>query len=212
MRTPHVVIIGGGFGGLAAAQALKRAPVTVTLIDRRNHHLFQPLLYQVATAALAAPDIAAPLRQILRRQENVTVLNDEVRSIDVVSRTIETRSERLQYDFLVIASGASHSYFGHDDWAGDAPGLKTLEQALDLRRRVWIQHALEFVVQVARAKRAPQHGGQHLHISHGIEAERAWDAICYDLDQLGDPDLWVIDLDEIEVRLLTGAGPFWHLA
>jgi NADH:ubiquinone reductase (H+-translocating) len=133
---PRIIVIGGGFGGLWAVRALERADVDVILIDRRNHHLFQPLLYQVATAALAAPDIAAPLRQILRRQKNVTVLNDEVRSIDTVSRTIETRSERLQYDFLVVASGASHSYFGHDDWAGDAPGLKTLEHALDLRRRI----------------------------------------------------------------------------
>jgi NADH dehydrogenase len=133
---PRIIVIGGGFGGLWAVRALERADVEVILIDRRNHHLFQPLLYQVATAALAAPDIAAPLRQILRRQKNVTVLNDEVRSIDTVSRMIETRSERLQYDILVIASGASHSYFGHDDWAGDAPGLKTLEHALDLRRRI----------------------------------------------------------------------------
>ena len=131
-----MVIIGGGFGGLYAARALKRAPVRVTLLDRRNHHLFQPLLYQVATAALAAPDIAAPLRQILRRQKNVTVLNDEVRSIDTESRTVETSRERLRYDFLVVASGASHSYFGHDDWAADAPGLKTLTHALDLRRRI----------------------------------------------------------------------------
>src|SRR5688572_21375547 len=133
---PRIIVIGGGFGGLWAVRALERADIDVILIDRRNHHLFQPLLYQVATAALAAPDIAAPLRQILRSQKNVTVLNDEVRSIDVASRTIETRSERLHYDFLVVASGASHSYFGHDDWAGDAPGLKTLEHALDLRRRI----------------------------------------------------------------------------
>ena len=133
---PLVVVIGGGFGGLWAVRALERADVDVILIDRRNHHLFQPLLYQVATAALAAPDIAAPLRQILRRQKNVTVLNDEVRSIDVASHTVETRSERLTYDFLVVASGASHSYFGHDEWAEVAPGLKTLEHALDLRRRI----------------------------------------------------------------------------
>jgi NADH dehydrogenase len=99
---PQVVVIGGGFGGLWAVRALERVNVNVILIDRRNHHLFQPLLYQVATAALAAPDIAAPLRQILRRQRNVTVLNDEVRSIDVASRTVETRSERLTYDFLVV--------------------------------------------------------------------------------------------------------------
>jgi NADH dehydrogenase len=133
---PQVIVIGGGFGGLWAVRALRRAAVDVILIDRRNHHLFQPLLYQVATAALAAPDIAAPLRQILRRQKNVTVLNDEVHAIDPRSRTVETRSQRLRYDFLVVASGASHSYFGHDDWAADAPGLKTLEHALDLRRRI----------------------------------------------------------------------------
>jgi NADH dehydrogenase len=133
---PRIIVIGGGFGGLWAVRALKRADVDVVLIDRSNHHLFQPLLYQVATAALAAPDIAAPLRQILRRQKNVTVLNDEVRSIDLASRTVETRHERHQYDFLIVASGASHSYFGHDDWADNAPGLKTLEQALILRKRI----------------------------------------------------------------------------
>jgi NADH dehydrogenase len=133
---PQVIVIGGGFGGLWAVRALERAVVDVILIDRRNHHLFQPLLYQVATAALAAPDIAAPLRQILRRQKNVTVLNDEVRSIDPQARTVETSRERLRYDFLVVASGASHSYFGHDDWTADAPGLKTLDDALHLRRRI----------------------------------------------------------------------------
>jgi NADH dehydrogenase len=133
---PRVVVIGGGFGGLWAVRALENADVDVVLIDRRNHHLFQPLLYQVATAALAAPDIAAPLRQILRRQKNVTVLNDEVGSIDPASRTVETRSERLHYDFLVVASGASHSYFGREEWANAAPGLKTLEHALDLRKRI----------------------------------------------------------------------------
>ena len=133
---PQVIVIGGGFGGLWAVRALERAAVDVILIDRRNHHLFQPLLYQVATAALAAPDIAAPLRQILRRQKNATVLNDEVRSIDPQTRTVETSRERLRYDFLVVASGASHSYFGHDDWTDDAPGLKTLDDALHLRRRI----------------------------------------------------------------------------
>jgi NADH dehydrogenase len=131
-----VVVIGGGFGGLWAVRALARAELEVILIDRRNHHLFQPLLYQVATAALAAPDIAAPLRWILRHQKNVTVLHDEVRSIDLPSRAVETRTGRVPYDFLVVASGASHSYFGHDRWAEDAPGLKTLEHAFALRRRI----------------------------------------------------------------------------
>jgi NADH dehydrogenase len=135
-RRPTVVVIGGGFGGLWTVRALAREALEVILIDRRNHHLFQPLLYQVATAALAAPDIAAPLRWILRRQKNVTVLHDEARSIDLQSRTVETRSGRMPYDFLVVASGASHSYFGHDRWADEAPGLKTLEHALALRRRI----------------------------------------------------------------------------
>ena len=133
---PSVVVIGGGFAGLWAVRALARAAVDVTLIDRRNHHLFQPLLYQVATAALAAPDIAAPLRQILRRQKNVTVLHGEVRAIDLATRSVETHRGRIRYDYLVVASGASHSYFGHDQWASDAPGLKTLEHALGLRRHI----------------------------------------------------------------------------
>jgi NADH dehydrogenase len=133
---PRVVVIGGGFGGLWTVRGLRRADVDVTLIDRRNHHLFQPLLYQVATAALAAPDIAAPLRQILRRQKNVTVLHDEATSIDMAARTVTTRSGPVEYDYLVVASGASHSYFGRDDWAGEAPGLKTLEDALAMRRRI----------------------------------------------------------------------------
>ncbi len=135
-RRPTVVVIGGGFGGLWAVRALGRAELEVILIDRRNHHLFQPLLYQVATAALAAPDIAAPLRWILRHQKNVTVLHDEVRSIDLQSRAVEMRTGRVPYDFLVVASGASHSYFGHERWAEDAPGLKTLEHAFALRRRI----------------------------------------------------------------------------
>ncbi len=133
---PRIVVIGGGFGGLWTVRALARADVDVLLIDRRNHHLFQPLLYQVATAALAAPDIAAPLRQILRSQRNVTVLQDEVRSINPDTRTVETRGAGISYDFLVVATGAAHSYFGHDDWTRDAPGLKTLDQALEMRRRI----------------------------------------------------------------------------
>ncbi len=133
---PRIVVIGGGFGGLWTVRALARADVDVFLIDRRNHHLFQPLLYQVATAALAAPDIAAPLRQILRSQRNVTVLQDDVRSINPDTRMVETRGAGISYDFLVVATGAAHSYFGHDDWTRDAPGLKTLDQALAMRRRI----------------------------------------------------------------------------
>ena len=134
---PHVVIIGGGFAGLWATRALARTPVDITLVDRSNHHLFQPLLYQVATAGLSAPDIAAPLRHILRRQRNVTVLLDEVTSIDRTARRVGLRNApALDYDYLLLASGATHSWFGHDDWAPHAPGLKTLDDAFALRRRL----------------------------------------------------------------------------
>jgi len=133
---PHIVILGGGFAGLSATRALARAPVRVTLVDRHNHHLFQPLLYQVATAGLSAPSIAAPLRQILRRQRNVTVLMDEVTGIDLAQRRVQLTRERLDYDRLLVATGAAHAYFGHDDWAADAPGLKSLDDALAIRRRV----------------------------------------------------------------------------
>lgn len=134
---PHVLVIGGGFGGLAAVRRLARAPARVTLVDRRNHHVFQPLLYQVATASLAAPQIAAPLREMLRRQRNLTVLLDEVTDIDTAARRVQlTQGRQLGYDYLVVASGATHAYFGHDAWAPFAPGLKTLDDALVIRRRV----------------------------------------------------------------------------
>ncbi|MFS8064060.1 MAG: NAD(P)/FAD-dependent oxidoreductase [Luteimonas sp.] len=133
---PHVLVIGGGFGGLWATRALASAPVRVTLLDRTNHHLFQPLLYQVATAGLSAPDIAAPLRHILRRQANATVLLGEARAIDVSARTVSLGDSELHYDTLVLATGATHAYFGHDAWAVNAPGLKTLDDALAIRRRV----------------------------------------------------------------------------
>jgi NADH dehydrogenase len=133
---PHVLILGGGFGGLWATRALASAPVRVTLVDRTNHHLFQPLLYQVAMAGLSSPDIAAPLRHILRRQSNVTVRMDEVRSIDVSARRVTLAHGTLDYDYLVVATGARHAYFGHDDWASFAPGLKTLDDAFLIRRRM----------------------------------------------------------------------------
>lgn len=134
---PQVVIIGGGFAGLDAARALRRAPVSVTVIDRRNHHVFQPLLYQVATAALSPGDIASPIRWILRRQSNVRVLLAEATSIDTVGKAVVLdRGDRLAYDYLIIAPGATHSYFGHEAWARYAPGLKTLDDALAMRRRM----------------------------------------------------------------------------
>ena len=133
----HVVIIGGGFAGLWAARALAKAPVRITLLDRGNHHLFQPLLYQVATAGLSAPNIAAPLRQILRRQKNVTVLLGDVAGIVPDERRVRLGDGRtLDYDHLLLASGATHAYFGHDAWAQHAPGLKTLDDALEIRRRI----------------------------------------------------------------------------
>jgi NADH:ubiquinone reductase (H+-translocating) len=133
---PHVVIVGGGFGGLEAAKALRDAPVRITLIDRRNHHLFQPLLYQVATAVLSPADIAQPIRAVLRDQENVEVVLAEVEAIDPASREVVLDDGRIGYDYLIVAAGANHAYFGHDEWEPLAPGLKTLEQAIDIRRRI----------------------------------------------------------------------------
>ena len=137
-KRPHVVIVGGGFAGLCAARALRRASVDVTLLDRRNHHVFQPLLYQVATAGLSAPEIAAPLRSILRRQPNVAVLMAEVVSVDVSRRVVVLADGEMPYDYLILATGATHSYFGHDAWARHAPGLKSIEDALEIRRRLFV--------------------------------------------------------------------------
>ncbi|WP_390342474.1 NAD(P)/FAD-dependent oxidoreductase [Variovorax boronicumulans] len=134
---PHVVIIGCGFGGLEAARKLQRADVDVTVIDKTNHHLFQPLLYQVATAGLAAPSIAAPVRALFRKQANVTTLLAEVTGIDPAARTVQLADgSQVAYDHLIVAAGATHSYFGHDEWAPAAPGLKTLADAFEIRRRV----------------------------------------------------------------------------
>jgi NADH dehydrogenase len=142
-RRPRVLILGGGFGGLHAAQSLASLAVDVTLIDRRNHHTFQPLLYQVALAVLSPADIAQPLRGILRHQANVQVLMDEVTGIDVATRQVALGSgARMAYDYLVVATGATHSYFGHDEWAPLAPGLKTIEDATEIRRRVLLAFEL----------------------------------------------------------------------
>ncbi|HBS57284.1 MAG TPA: FAD-dependent oxidoreductase [Stenotrophomonas sp.] len=134
---PHLVIIGGGFAGLWATRALAREKIRITLLDRRNHHLFQPLLYQVATAGLSAPDIAAPLRHILGHQRNVEVRLGEVVAIDKAIRQVQLADgSTLGYDSLLLATGATHAYFGNDQWAGDAPGLKTLDDAIALRRKL----------------------------------------------------------------------------
>lgn len=139
---PRVVIIGAGFGGLNAAQALARARTQVTVIDRRNHHTFQPLLYQVATAGLSPGEIAAPIRSILRRDKNVEVLMAEVTAFDLERRVVQTADEEISYDYLIVAAGASHAYFGHDEWERFAPGLKTIEDALEIRRRVLLAFEL----------------------------------------------------------------------
>ncbi|MGH8298042.1 MAG: NAD(P)/FAD-dependent oxidoreductase [Steroidobacteraceae bacterium] len=133
---PRIIVIGGGFGGLSAVRALRSAAADVLLIDRCNHHTFQPLLYQVATAGLAAPSICAPLRHILRRQRNVTVLLGAARRIDIEGRSVDVDGVSHPYDFLIVATGSTHAYFGHEEWARYAPGLKTLDDALRIRARV----------------------------------------------------------------------------
>ena len=140
--TPHVVIIGGGFGGLMAARKLARSPVRITLIDRKNHHAFQPLLYQVATAGLSPGEIAAPIRWILRGRPNIQVLLAEVEDFDLSRRVVKISNEEIPYDYLIVAAGATHAYFGHDEWEPLAPGLKTIEDALELRRRILLAYEL----------------------------------------------------------------------
>jgi len=135
-KTPHVVVIGAGFGGLHAAKALADAPVRVTVIDRTNHHLFQPLLYQVASAGLSPAEIAHPIRSILADQANTEVLLADATAIDLAGKRVVLKDGAIDYDWLVVATGAETAYFGHDDWAKIAPGLKTLDDALDIRQRV----------------------------------------------------------------------------
>jgi NADH dehydrogenase len=133
---PKVFIVGGGFAGIAAARALADAPVEVTLVDRRNHHVFQPLLYQVATAALSPADICSPIRTILRGQRNCQVALAEITAVDVASRRLILKGGHVRYDYLILAAGATHAYFGHEEWATIAPGLKSIEDATELRRRI----------------------------------------------------------------------------
>src|ERR1700732_2535176 len=139
---PRVVIVGAGFGGLNAAQELAKAPLQITVIDRKNYHTFQPLLYQVATAGLSPGEIAAPIRSILRSHRNIEVLMAEVTEFDLDRRCVKPSDGDLPYDYLIVAAGATHSYFGHDDWEPYAPGLKTIEDALEIRRRVLLAFEL----------------------------------------------------------------------
>jgi NADH dehydrogenase len=135
-RKPRVIIVGAGFGGLQAAKKLARKNVLITVIDRTNYHLFQPLLYQVATAALSPADIAAPVRSVLSKSKNAEVILAEVQSVDVDAKKVRTADQEFDYDYLILATGARHSYFGHNDWEKLAPGLKSLEDAIELRRRI----------------------------------------------------------------------------
>ncbi len=137
---PHIIVLGGGFGGLAVTRALRRTPVRITLIDRRNHHLFQPLLYQVATAGLSPGQIASPIRRILRHQKNVRVLMGEATRINLEEKTVSLSDEVMTFDHLIVATGVTHSYFGHGDWAPNAPGLKNIEDALEIRKRIFLAY------------------------------------------------------------------------
>ncbi len=152
---PHVVILGGGFGGLYAARALARHPVRITLVDRKNHHTFQPLLYQVATAALSPADIAAPIRGILRGYENVEVLLAEAVGFRLAARRVKLQESELSYDYLIVAAGVRHSYFGHAEWEPLAPGLKSLEDALEMRRRILLAFELAERQKVLLGKSEP---------------------------------------------------------
>ena len=139
---PRVVIVGGGFGGLKAAESLARLPVQITLVDRKNHHTFQPLLYQVATAGISPAEIAAPIRDVLHKHENIEVLLGEVQGFDLQRRIVQVHGFELSYDYLIVAAGATHAYFGHDEWEPFAPGLKTIEDALEMRRRILLAYEL----------------------------------------------------------------------
>ncbi len=151
---PKVFIVGGGFAGIAAAKALAGAPVDVRLIDRRNHHVFQPLLYQVATASLSPADISSPIRTILRGQQNCQVAMAEILGVDVADRRLILEGGHIRYDYLILAAGATHAYFGHDEWAPIAPGLKSLEDATELRRRILLAFESAEYEGSAEARRA----------------------------------------------------------
>ena len=141
-NSPRIVIVGAGFGGLNAAKQLAKTKAQVIVIDRKNHHTFQPLLYQVATAGLSPGEIAAPVRWILRGHDNVEVLLEDVLDFNVQLKLVRTSEQEIPYDYLVVASGATHAYFGHDEWEYAAPGLKTIEDALEIRRRVLLAFEL----------------------------------------------------------------------
>ncbi len=205
MQRPHVVIIGGGFGGLSAARGLRFANVDVTVIDRTNHHLFQPLLYQVATAGLAASDITAPIRHILRRQANTKVVLAEVIDIDPAGKTvtIDTPDRTIAYDYLIVAPGSRHAYFGHPEWEEAAPGLKAIEDAAEIRRR--------FLLSFERAEKSVDPAAQQAYMTFvvvgggptGVELSGAFPEIARKALY---PDFRNIDTRKTRVILIEG-GP-----
>src|SRR5258705_7859991 len=151
----RVIIVGAGFGGLNAARSLASAPVRITVVDRKNHHTFQPLLYQVATGGLSPGEIAAPVRSVFTRDANVVTLLEEVDGFDLDRRVVKTAEQELPYDYLVVAAGARHAYFGHEDWEPFPPGLKTIENTLEIRRRVLLTFELAERQSIAGAADEP---------------------------------------------------------
>jgi NADH dehydrogenase len=207
----RVVIVGAGFGGLSAARGLAGAPVDVTVIDRRNHHLFQPLLYQVATAGLSPADIAAPIRSVLRRQANASVMLAKVTGLDLARREVEAGDRRIPYDVLVLATGARHAYFGNDHWEAHAHGLKTIDNATDLRRRILLAFEKAETEPDADERRrlltfAVVGGGPTGVEMAGAIAELARKALAADF-RLIDPRLARVVLLEAGPRLLPAFDP-----
>lgn len=204
----RVVIVGGGFGGLKAAQSLKRSPVQVTLVDRRNFHLFQPLLYQVATGGLSPGDIASPLRSVLKKQKNATVLLAEVVGFDLNERMIRLADgERLSFDYLVVAAGVSHDYFGQESWGKVAPGLKTVEDAIDIRTRIFLafeqaERVLDWAEQKALLTFAVVGGGPTGVELAGALAEIARETLKHDFRRIDPADARIL-LIEGAPRVLT---------
>jgi len=208
---PRVVVIGAGFGGLQAARALAKLPVKLTVIDRKNHHTFQPLLYQVATAGISAVEIAAPIRWILRGRTNVEVLLGEVVGFDLARKAVILPDVEILYDYLVVAAGASHSYFGHDEWEPLAPGLKTVEDALEIRRRVLLAFELAERETLASEPRLPLNfvivgaGPTGVELA-GTLAEVARQALRNEFQAI-DPERTRIILLEGGPRVLPGYSP-----
>jgi NADH dehydrogenase len=202
---PRVVIIGGGFGGISAARGLKRALADVTLIDRTNHFTFQPLLYQVATAALSPSDITAPIRYILRRQKNTEVLMAEAREIDVAHRVVRVDAElrEIPYDYLIVAAGSRHAYFGHDEWEPYAPGLKAIEDASEIRRRFLMAYE---IAEKSNDEREQQEYMTFVVVGGGPTGVELSGAFPYIAKKALSPDFRRIDTHKTRVILIE-AGP-----